>query len=140
MINEYKTFDRFLVEAINTTCHNINRLYLHRLSKKTPYELLTEQVGLDELDDEEAPCVAMKNMSIEDVLPQEPIQEQDQSSSTKVSPQLKMEVKMTKKMAQIKGEMKKIKKRRVMKKMKRQDLKCHTQESTKAFKGTTPSI
>jgi hypothetical protein len=51
-----------------------------------------------------------------------------------------MEVKMTKKMSQIKGEMKKIKKRRVMKKMKRQDLKCHTQESTKSFKGTTPSI
>jgi hypothetical protein len=26
-----------------------------------------EQVGLDELDDEEAPCVALRNMSIGDV-------------------------------------------------------------------------
>jgi hypothetical protein len=30
-----------------------------------------EQVDLDELDDEEAPCVALKNMSIGDVCPKE---------------------------------------------------------------------
>jgi hypothetical protein len=41
MLDEYKTFDRFWVEAINMTCHAINWLYLHRLLKKTPYELLT---------------------------------------------------------------------------------------------------
>jgi hypothetical protein len=30
-----------------------------------------EQVDIDELDDAEAPCVALKNMSIRDVYPQE---------------------------------------------------------------------
>jgi hypothetical protein len=29
------------VKAINTTCHATNRLYLHKLLKKTSYELLT---------------------------------------------------------------------------------------------------
>ena len=28
-------------EAVNTACHAINRVYLHRLLKKTSYELLT---------------------------------------------------------------------------------------------------
>jgi hypothetical protein len=44
-----------------------------------------EQVDLDELDDEEAPCVALRNMSIGDVCPKEskePPQAQDQSSSS----------------------------------------------------------
>jgi hypothetical protein len=49
-----------------------------------------EQVDLDELDDEEAPCVALRNMSIGDVCPkesEEPPQAQDQpSSSMQVSP------------------------------------------------------
>jgi hypothetical protein len=49
-----------------------------------------EQVDLDELDDEEAPCVALRNMSIEDVCPketEEPSQAQDQpSSSIQASP------------------------------------------------------
>jgi hypothetical protein len=31
-----------------------------------------EQVDLDELDDEEALCIALRNMSIGDVCPQEP--------------------------------------------------------------------
>jgi hypothetical protein len=30
-----------------------------------------EQVDLDELDDEEAPCVALRNISIRDVCPKE---------------------------------------------------------------------
>ena len=30
-----------------------------------------EQVDLDELDDEEAPCIALRNMSIRDVCPKE---------------------------------------------------------------------
>jgi hypothetical protein len=162
MLNEYKTPDRFWVEA-NTACYSINRLYLHRVLKKTSYELLTdkkpnvsyfrvfgskcfilikrgrkskfapkvvedfligydsntrayrvfnkstglvevsydvvfdetngsqvEQVDIDELDDEEAPCVALSNMSIGDVCPkesEEPTQAQDQmSSSNQVSP------------------------------------------------------
>jgi transposase InsO family protein len=163
MLEEYKTLDRFWAEAINTACYSINRLYLHRILKKTSYELLTgkkpnvsyfrvfrskffilikrgrnsklahkavegfllgydsntrayrvfnrstglvqvsydivfdetngsqvEQVDLDELDDEEAPCVALRNMSIGDVCPkesEEPSQAQDQpSSSIQASP------------------------------------------------------
>jgi hypothetical protein len=49
-----------------------------------------EQVDLDELDDEEAPCVVLSNMSIGDVCPKEskePTQAQDQpSSSNQASP------------------------------------------------------
>jgi hypothetical protein len=49
-----------------------------------------EQVDLDELDDEEAPCIALRNMSIRDVCPkesEEPTQAQDQpSSSIQASP------------------------------------------------------
>jgi hypothetical protein len=163
MLDEYKTPDQFWAEAVNTACYSINRLYLHRILKKTSYELLTgkksnvsyfrvfgskcfilikrgrkskfapkavegfllgydsntrayrifnkstrlvevscdilfdetngsqvEQVDLDELDDEEAPCVALRNMSIEDVCPkesEEPPQAQDQpSSSNQASP------------------------------------------------------
>jgi hypothetical protein len=153
MLNEYKTQDQFWAEAINTACYSINLLYLHRILKKTSYELLTgkkpnvsyfrvfgskcfilikrgrkskfapkavegfflgydsntrayrvfnkstglvevscdivfdetngsqvEQVYLDELDDEEAPCVVLRNMSIGDVCPkesEEPTQAQD---------------------------------------------------------------
>jgi hypothetical protein len=158
MLDEYKTSDRFWVEAINTACYAINRLYLHRILKKISYELLTgkkpnvsyfrvfvskcfilvkrgrkskfapkvvegfllgydsntrayrvlnkstglvevscdivfdetndsqvEQVDLDELDDEEAPCVVLRNMSIRDVClkeSEEPPHAQDQSSSS----------------------------------------------------------
>jgi hypothetical protein len=158
MLEEYKTSDQFWAEAINTACYPINRLYLHRILKKTSYELLidkkpnvyyfrvfgskcfilvkrgrnskfapkavegfllgydsntrasivfnkstglfavscdivfdeangsqVEQVDLDELDDEEAPCIALKNMSIGDMCPQEPeepSQAQDQPSSS----------------------------------------------------------
>jgi hypothetical protein len=144
MLEEYMTSNRFWVEAINTACYSINRLYLHRILKKTSYELLTskkpnvsyfrvfgskcfilvkrgrnskfapkaiegfllgydsntkayrvfnkstrllevscdivfdetngsqiEQVDLDELDDEEALCIALRNISIGDVCPQE---------------------------------------------------------------------
>jgi hypothetical protein len=49
-----------------------------------------EQVDLDELDDEEAQCVALRNMSTGDVCPKEskePTQAQDQpSSSNQASP------------------------------------------------------
>jgi transposase InsO family protein len=41
MLDEYKTPDWFWVEAINTACYSINQLYLHRILKKTSYELLT---------------------------------------------------------------------------------------------------
>jgi hypothetical protein len=49
-----------------------------------------EQVDLDELDDEEALCIALRNMSIGDMCPkesEEPTQAQDQpSSSNQASP------------------------------------------------------
>jgi hypothetical protein len=41
MLDEYKTFDQFWTEVVNTVCHATNHLYLHKLVKKTPYELFT---------------------------------------------------------------------------------------------------
>jgi hypothetical protein len=158
MFDEYKTPDQFWAQVINTACYSINRLYLHRILKKTSYELLTgkkpnvsyfrvfgskcfilikrgrnskfapkavegfllgydsntrayrvfnkstglvevscdivfdetngsqvEQVDLDELDDKEAQCVALRNMSIRDVCPnksKEPPQAYNQPSSS----------------------------------------------------------
>jgi hypothetical protein len=41
MLDEYTTFGQFWTEAVNTVCHATNRFYLHKLLKKTPYELLT---------------------------------------------------------------------------------------------------
>jgi hypothetical protein len=41
MLDEYKTSDQFWAEAINTACHATNYLYLHKLLKKTSYDLLT---------------------------------------------------------------------------------------------------
>jgi hypothetical protein len=201
MLDEYKIPDRFWAEAVNNACYSINRLYLHRILKKTSYELLTgkkpnvsyfrvfgskcfilikrgrktkfapkavegflvgydsntrayrvfnkstrlvevscdivfdetngsqvEQVDLDELDDEEAPCVALRNMSIGDVCPkesEEPPQAQDQSSSPPTQDEdqaqddEKMKIKRMshlKRRTMIKGEMKKIKIRKMIKK------------------------
>jgi hypothetical protein len=41
MLGEFKTHEQFWSEAVNTACHAINQVYLHRLLKKTSYELLT---------------------------------------------------------------------------------------------------
>ncbi|WVZ92866.1 hypothetical protein U9M48_038902 [Paspalum notatum var. saurae] len=41
MLDEYKAPGNFWAEAVNTACHAINRLYLHKIYKKTSYELLT---------------------------------------------------------------------------------------------------
>jgi hypothetical protein len=41
MLDEYKTVNRFWVEAINMTCHATNCIYLHKLLKKTSYKVLT---------------------------------------------------------------------------------------------------
>jgi hypothetical protein len=41
MLGEFKTPEQFWSEAVNTAYHAINQLYLHRLLKKTSYELLT---------------------------------------------------------------------------------------------------
>jgi transposase InsO family protein len=154
ILDEYKTHDCFWAEAINTACHAINRLYLHRLLKKTSYKLLTSnkpnvsyfrvfgskcyiflkryktskfapkiyegfmlgydsnsyvyrvfnkdsscvetmfdvvfdetndsQVEQCDVDDEEAPCDALRNMTIGDVRPQEA--NEDQPSSNKAAP------------------------------------------------------
>jgi hypothetical protein len=46
MLDEYKTPDRFWAEAINTACYSINRLYLHRILKKTSYKLLTGKIPM----------------------------------------------------------------------------------------------
>jgi transposase InsO family protein len=84
MVGEYKTPKRFWSEAVNTSCHTINRLYLHRLLKKTSYELLT--------DEDEVPMSTMRTMAIGVVRPQEQ-QEQDQpSSSTFMHPPTQDEV------------------------------------------------
>jgi hypothetical protein len=41
LLGEFKTSERFWSEAVNTACHAINRVYLHRLLMKISYELLT---------------------------------------------------------------------------------------------------
>src|SRR3954470_2618187 len=41
MMAEFKSPYNFWVEAINTTCHASNRLYLRKGLNKTPYEILT---------------------------------------------------------------------------------------------------
>jgi transposase InsO family protein len=41
ILDEYKTSDQFWAEAINTACYATNRFYLHKLLKKTSYELIT---------------------------------------------------------------------------------------------------
>jgi transposase InsO family protein len=41
ILDEYKTLDQFWAEAINTACYATNHFYLHKLLKKTSYELLT---------------------------------------------------------------------------------------------------
>ena len=43
MLDEYKTPRKFWPEAIDTACHIINRVYLHKLLNKTSYELLTSK-------------------------------------------------------------------------------------------------
>jgi hypothetical protein len=112
-----------------------------------------EQVDPDELDDEEALCVVLRNMSIGDVCPkesEEPSQAQDQPHLLyKHLHQLKMRKWLKKKRMKIKtmshlkrrtlikGEMKMIKISNMIKKFWIKDHR--TQESTKQFKEITPS-
>jgi hypothetical protein len=38
MLDEYKTLKKdYWAKAVNTACHAINRLYLHKIMKKTAY-------------------------------------------------------------------------------------------------------
>lgn len=41
MLSEYKTPIHFQADAINTACHVVTRVYLHKFLKKTSYELIT---------------------------------------------------------------------------------------------------
>jgi hypothetical protein len=224
MLDEYKTPDRFWAEAINTACYSINRLYLHRILKKTSYELLTskkpnvsyfrffgnkyfilikrgrkskfapkavegfllgydsntrayrvfnkstglvevsydivfdetngsqvEKVDLDELDDEEAPCVAQGTCLLEMCALRNPKSLHKHKINhhlpTKHLHQLKMRIMLKmmkikrmshlKKRTMIKGEMKLMKTRKMIKKFRVKDRL--TQESTKQFNEITPS-
>ena len=112
-----------------------------------------EQVDLDELDDEEAPCVTLRNMSIEDVCPkesEEPSQAQDQpSSSMQASPPTQdedqaqddenedQEDEPPQEEDNDQGETKIMKTREIIKRYRVKDR--HTQESTKQFNEITPS-
>jgi hypothetical protein len=112
-----------------------------------------EQVDLDELDDEEAPCIALRNMSIGDVCPkesEEPPQTQDQSSSSnQASPPTQDEEKAQgdenvdqedeppQEEDNDQGEMKIMRTRKMIKKYRVKDR--HTQESIKQFNEITPS-
>ena len=49
ILDEYKTPRRFWIEEIDTACHIINRVYLHKFFKKTAYELLTDKKSQCEL-------------------------------------------------------------------------------------------
>jgi hypothetical protein len=112
-----------------------------------------EQVDLDELDDEEASCVALRNMSIGDVCPkesEEPPQTQDQpSSSIQASPPTQDEDKAQEEEDEDQddeppqeedidqGRMVIMKTRKMIKRFRIKDR--HTQESSKQFKEITPS-
>jgi hypothetical protein len=108
-----------------------------------------EQVDLDELNDEEAPCVVLRNMSTGDVCPKEsedPLKHKvNRHLPYKHLHQLKMRIRLKtmkmkikrmshlKRRTMIKGEMKMIKTRKMIKVKDR-----HTQESTRRFKEITP--
>jgi hypothetical protein len=112
-----------------------------------------EQVDLDELDDEEAPCVALRNMSIGMCVQKNPkslhkhkinhhlpYKHLHQLKMKKWLKKRRMKIKMMshlKRRILIKGEMKMIKTRKMIKRFRIKDY--HTQESTKQFKEITPS-
>jgi hypothetical protein len=111
-----------------------------------------EQVDLDELDDEEAPCVALRNVSIGMCVLRNPKSPRKHKINhhlpTKHLHQLKMRnrlrmmkiqikrMSLLKRRTMIKGEMIMIKTRKMIKKYRVKDR--HTQESTKQFKEITP--
>jgi hypothetical protein len=113
-----------------------------------------EQVDLDELDDEEAPCVVLRNMSIGDAL-RNPKSLHKHKTNRHLPikllhlPKMRNRLKMMKikrmshlkRRTMIKGEMKLMKTRKMIKKYRVKDR--HTQESTKQFNEitlSTPSL
>jgi transposase InsO family protein len=101
MLEEFKTPERFWSEAVNTACHAINRVYLHRLLKKTSYKLLT--------DEDDVPTAAIRTMEIGDVRPQEQKEQDQPSSSTMVHPPTQDDEQVHQEEACDQGEYKKIK-------------------------------
>jgi hypothetical protein len=107
-----------------------------------------EQVDLNELDNEEAPCVTLRNISIGDVCPKESEEPHKRKINRhllfKHLHQLKMRIKLKmmkmkikkshlKRRTMIKGEMLMIKTRKMIRVQDR-----HTQESTKRYNEITP--
>nr|ABA98062.2 retrotransposon protein, putative, Ty1-copia subclass [Oryza sativa Japonica Group] len=60
MLDEYKTSDIFWAEVGSTACHAINRLYLHKILKKTSYELLSVKTQ-DDQEDRDQPSSSTSN-------------------------------------------------------------------------------
>jgi hypothetical protein len=112
-----------------------------------------EQVDLDVLDDEEAPCIALRNMSIGVVCPKNPRRPHKHKINHHLQckhlhpPKMRIRLKMMKmkikrmshlkRRTLIKGEMKIIMTRKMIKRLEIKDR--HIQESTKQFKEITPS-
>jgi hypothetical protein len=113
-----------------------------------------EQVDLDELDDEEAPCVALRNMSIgmcvlrnskslheHKINRHLPCKHLHQLKIRNMLKMMKMKIKRMshlKRRTMIKGEMKLMKTRKMIKKFRVKD--HHTQESTKQFNEITRQL
>jgi hypothetical protein len=213
MLDEYK--NRTLIEmAINTACHVTHHLYLHKLLKKTSYELITgnkpnvtyfrvfgskcyilqkrsksskfapktyecvllgydsnsrayrifnvtidcvettcdavfdetngsqkEQVDLDLVDDEEAPCDALQRMVIGDARPQDPSNQPQETSQMILLHPHKVLIKII--MKKMLNQMIKAKRRAMIKgEMRMMGIKekhHHIQECVKMFKEITPS-
>jgi hypothetical protein len=113
-----------------------------------------EQVDLDELDEEEAPCIALRNMSIEMCVLRNPKGLHKHKINHHLPykhlhpPKMRIRLKMMKMKIKrmshlkmrtwIKGEMNMIKIRKMIKKYRVKD--HHTQESIKQFNEITPLI
>jgi hypothetical protein len=92
-----------------------------------------EKVDLDKLDEEEAPCISLTNISIGEIRPQELPQEQDQPSSTQAQPPTQDGEHHNKDDGNDLEELRKNKTRGIKMKCHHS---CHTQEFTIQFKGT----
>jgi hypothetical protein len=73
-----KRKNRTLIESARTMLNDVDDLDVEQ------YDLDVEQYDLDDVDDEEAPCDALRTISIGDVRPQEA--NEDQPSSNEVAP------------------------------------------------------
>jgi hypothetical protein len=121
MLDEYKALDRFWAEAINTACYSINRLYLHRILKKTSYELLTgKKPNVSNFRVFGSKCFILVKRG---------------RKSKTMKKKIKKKIHL-KRRTMIKGELLKIKTRKMSKKYRVKDRL--TQESIKRFKEINP--